>query len=58
MTNLFRLALSVVSPRMGSDGWPFASPTNEFPGATTDSVNNAQHVKDLYFKVDPNYEGR
>ncbi|KAF8521012.1 glutathione S-transferase [Gautieria morchelliformis] len=51
------LPVSVVSPRMGSQGWPFAN-TDEFPGATTDPVNHAQHVKDFYLKVDPNYDGR
>ena len=52
-----RVALSVVSPRMGSLGWPFST-ADEFPGATPDPVNNAQHVKDLYLKVDADYGGR
>jgi len=51
------ISLSVVSPRMGSHGWPFAN-TDEFPGATTDPVLNAQHVKDLYLKIAPDYGGR
>ena len=53
----FILAVSVVSPRMGGSGWPFAS-VDEFPGATTDPIHNAEHVKDLYFKASSNYEGR
>jgi len=42
---------------MGSDGWPFAN-VDQFPAADSDPVNQASHVKDLYFKADPNYEGR
>ncbi|KAI0337993.1 glutathione S-transferase [Trametopsis cervina] len=49
--------VTVVSPHMGSDGWPFAD-ADAFPGAQVDSVNGAKHVKDLYFKVQPDYDGR
>lgn len=51
------LGVSVVSPRMGVEGWPFAN-VDEFPAATTDPLNGAEHVKDIYHKVNPNYEGR
>ncbi|KIJ36733.1 hypothetical protein M422DRAFT_178974 [Sphaerobolus stellatus SS14] len=51
------LPVSVVSPRMAENGWPFAN-VDEFPGATTDPVNDSKHVRDLYFKADPNYGGR
>jgi len=51
------IGVTVVSPRMGNDGWPFAS-TDKFPGADSDQLNNAQHVKDLYFKANKDYEGR
>ena len=50
-------ALSIVSPRMGTHGWPFSN-VDDFPGATTDPINHAQHVKDFYLKVDPDYGGR
>ncbi|KAI5996200.1 glutathione S-transferase [Pisolithus albus] len=39
------IPVTVVSPHMGENGWPFAS-VDPFP------------VKDLYFKADPNYGGR
>lgn len=42
---------------MGQNGWPFAS-ADSFPDADTDPINGAQHVKDLYLKVNPDYEGR
>ncbi|KAF5389512.1 hypothetical protein D9757_004197 [Collybiopsis confluens] len=51
------ISVSVVSPRMGTNGWPFAS-ADSFPGADSDSLNNAQHIKDLYLSVDPAYGGR
>ncbi len=49
--------VSVVSPRMGQHGWTFAD-IDSFPGADADPINGAEHVKDLYFKAEPNYEGR
>lgn len=51
------ISVSVVSPRMGSDGWPFAN-ADPFPAADTDPLNNAEHVKDIYFKAEPNFQGR
>ena len=56
-TVLTVLAFTVVSPRMGTDGWPFAS-VDEFPGAGVDPVYQSQHVKDLYLRADPNFTGR
>ncbi|OBZ67651.1 Glutathione S-transferase omega-like 2 [Grifola frondosa] len=49
--------VSIVSPHMGCDGWPFAN-VDAFPGATTDPLHNAEHVKDLYLRADPEYDGR
>jgi len=53
------IGVDVVSPHMGSDGWPFAN-ADEYPGATKDSLHGdeVRHVKDLYIKVKPDYEGR
>ena len=42
---------------MGKDGWPFAT-ADAFPGADADPLMCAQHIKDLYLKVNPDYEGR
>ncbi|OSX61179.1 hypothetical protein POSPLADRAFT_1146149 [Postia placenta MAD-698-R-SB12] len=49
--------VSVVSPRMGSDGWPFAT-ADAFPDADADPLFGAQHIKDLYLRVNPEYDGR
>ncbi|KAI8972888.1 glutathione S-transferase [Trametes punicea] len=51
------IGVTSVSPRMDEHGWPFAS-VDPFPGADEDPFYGAQHMKDLYLKVQPNYEGR
>lgn len=42
---------------MGEHGWPFAN-VDPFPAAGVDPINHAEHVKDLYNKADPHYDGR
>jgi putative glutathione S-transferase len=42
---------------MGQNGWPFAS-ADDFPGADKDPHNNAQHIKDIYLKIDPDMTAR
>ncbi|KAH8087174.1 glutathione S-transferase [Cristinia sonorae] len=49
--------VSVVSPRMSAHGWPFAN-VDAYPGADSDPLFNAEHVKDLYLRASPEYEGR
>jgi len=51
------IPFTVVSPRMGTDGWPFAS-VDAFPGADADPLYQSQHVKDLYLRADADYAGR
>jgi len=51
------IPVTVVSPRMGTDGWPFAS-ADQFPGADADPLYDSRHVKDLYLRADPAYSGR
>src|SRR6266850_641042 len=50
-------AFTVVSPRMGMDGWPFAS-ADQFPDADADPLYDSRHVKDLYLRADAAYSGR
>lgn len=52
-----RPAVTVVSPRMGEQGWPFAS-VDEFPAADIDPLYGSAHVKDLYLRAEPSYGGR
>jgi glutathionyl-hydroquinone reductase len=47
----------VVSPRMGNHGWPFGN-VDEFPAADADPLMGAEHMKDIYLKIDPDYSGR
>jgi len=51
------IPVTVVSPRMGSNGWPFAN-ADPFPGADEDPLFHSEHLKDLYIKANPNYNGR
>ncbi|EIM92344.1 glutathione S-transferase [Stereum hirsutum FP-91666 SS1] len=51
------IPVTVVSPRMGDDGWPFAV-ADEFPGADKDPNYDSKHVKDLYLRANPDYSGR
>ena len=51
------ISITAVSPRMGTDGWPFA-PTDSYPGADVDPLYQSRSVKDLYLRADPNYSGR
>jgi putative glutathione S-transferase len=51
------IGVTIVSPRMGSNGWPFA-PVDEFPGTDKDPLYGSEHVRDLYLKVQPDYSGR
>ncbi|KAH9836562.1 uncharacterized protein C8Q71DRAFT_47900 [Rhodofomes roseus] len=49
--------VSVICPHIGERGWPFVS-VDVFPGANADPLRGAQHVKDLYLRAAPDYEGR
>ena len=42
---------------MGSNGWPFAS-VDPFPAANEDPLFQSEHIKDIYLRVDPNFNGR
>jgi len=51
------IGVTVVSPHMGQQGWPFAN-VDAFPGADVDPFMNAEHLKDIYLTVEPDYDGR
>jgi putative glutathione S-transferase len=53
----FHPGVTIVSPHMGSLGWPFAS-ADEFPAAETDPLYNSKHIRDLYFRAQSDYQGR
>ncbi|KAF8270443.1 glutathione S-transferase [Lactarius quietus] len=51
------ISFTVVSPRMGAEGWPFAS-VDQFPTADVDPLYESKHAKVLYLRADPNFSGR
>ncbi|OAD70683.1 hypothetical protein PHYBLDRAFT_126467 [Phycomyces blakesleeanus NRRL 1555(-)] len=51
------ISISAVHYLLGEKGWKFAS-AEECPGAIPDTVNNAQFIREIYFKANPDYEGR
>ncbi|KAK9452064.1 glutathione S-transferase [Limtongia smithiae] len=51
------ISMSVVDWFLGPLGWKF-SPPEETPGATIDHLHNVSHIRELYFRMNPDYEGR
>jgi len=51
------IGVTVVVPRMDADGWVFAN-VHPFPRADVDTLNGADHLKDIYLMAEPNYAGR
>ncbi|KAG9299544.1 hypothetical protein G9A89_020715 [Geosiphon pyriformis] len=51
------IGLSVVDYLLQEKGWKFSTP-EETPGSIPDTVNNAKFLRELYFKVNPDYTGR
>jgi putative glutathione S-transferase len=53
------ISTSVVDPFMGSTGWSFTSPDGSiFPGSTSDSVNGARYLYEIYRLARPDFTGR
>jgi len=48
---------SVVSPRMGANGWAFHA-ADPYPDANIEPLYQSSYLKDLYLRADPNYSGR
>jgi putative glutathione S-transferase len=49
------ISVNVVDYLMGDKGWRF---NPEVEGATPDTVYGCSFMREIYFKVEPNYEGR
>ncbi|KAH9923740.1 glutathione S-transferase [Epithele typhae] len=47
----------IVSPRMTEMGWPFAK-VDPFPGTNDDPLFGASHLREIYLKAEPDYDGR
>ena len=48
------ISVTVVEPFLTDQGWRFGS----FPGSSTDAVNGADYLHELYSRIDPGYSGR
>ncbi|KXN74670.1 glutathione S-transferase omega-like 2 [Conidiobolus coronatus NRRL 28638] len=49
--------VSVVDYLMQDKGWKFST-AEETPGSIPDTVNNAQYIREVYFKAEPEYNAR
>jgi len=49
------ISVDVVDYHMGEKGWRF---NPDCPGATADSINGFNYLRELYFFVNPEYSGR
>ena len=47
------ISVSVVHPLMPEESWIFG----DYPGATTDHINNADYMYEVYQKADPQFNG-
>ena len=52
------ISVSVVHPHMGDQGWRFASPGDDYPGADRDELNGARYLHQIYTLAKPDYTGR
>lgn len=48
------VSLSIVEPALTDEGWRFGA----YPGSTSDTVNGATYLHELYTRADPHYTGR
>ncbi|KAI0261241.1 glutathione S-transferase Gst3 [Gloeopeniophorella convolvens] len=50
------IGITTVSPRLGKDGWAFAS-ADSFPGTDSDPLYGSRNVRDLYTRSHPHWKG-
>ncbi|GJQ09826.1 hypothetical protein GpartN1_g1617.t1 [Galdieria partita] len=52
------IGCTVVHYHMDGMGWRFVEPGENIPFCTPDEINGAKRLRDIYFQVDPAYDGR
>ncbi|MGH8011210.1 MAG: glutathione S-transferase family protein [Candidatus Binataceae bacterium] len=53
------ISVSVVDPFMGERGWAFTAPDGSItPGSTTDNLDGAKYLYEVYVRGAPDYTGR
>ena len=43
---------------MGDLGWSFIQKEGELEGADVETLYHSKHLRDIYFRAQPDYEGR
>ncbi|KAL0563926.1 S-glutathionyl-(chloro)hydroquinone reductase [Marasmius crinis-equi] len=51
-------AVTICTSRMDTKGWRFDDTDPAFPGAQLEPFYGFGHIRDLYLKVEPNFDGR
>ncbi|RKP05164.1 glutathione S-transferase [Thamnocephalis sphaerospora] len=51
------ISVTILHHTLSEKGWFFSNPTDT-PGTTPDTVNGAKYLSEIYFKANPDYEGR
>ena len=52
------ISKTVVHYHMGDNGWKFVESENELEGSTPDTLYHAKYLREIYFRSQPDYEGR
>jgi putative glutathione S-transferase len=53
------ISMSIVDPFMGENGWAFSAPDGSItPGSTSDDINGARFLYEIYRKAQTDYTGR
>src|SRR6266853_2010201 len=53
------ISMSIVDAFMGENGWAFSAPDGSItPGSTSDDINGARFLYEIYLKAQPDYTGR
>jgi len=50
--------ITVVHYHMGDKGWKFVGSDTELEGSSPDPLYHSKFLRDLYFRAEPEYEGR
>lgn len=51
------ISFNVVDWFLGTDGWRFTT-SDKVPGATPDELFHSQYLREIYFRANPDYDGR
>ena len=52
------ISKTVVHYHMGDKGWKFVQSEDELEGSSPDTLYHAKLLREIYFRAQPDYEGR